>query len=187
MAGDAFRDRQQSLENEFFHRVDSKLLDQLRKNAQDEKDRNAVAAATGLTDETLLQELADNGISAETVTALSLAPLTFVAWADLSVDKKEHDAIIEAAVASGLQEGGVAAQMLEGWLETKPENTLFDTWAHYAQGLMETLGDAAKSNLRSELIKRATDVAKASGGLMGLGKISSAEQAVLDKIAKALE
>lgn len=186
MAGDAFKERQQTLENEFFHRVDSKLLEQLRKDAQDEKTRNAIAAVTGLSDENLLQELTDKGISAESVTALSLAPLAFVAWADRSVDQKEHDAIIKAAVQSGLQEGGIAAQMLESWLHTKPENSLFETWAHYAQGLMETLGSDAKSHLQAELMKRATDVAKASGGLVGLGKISSAEQSVLDKIENAL-
>ena len=49
MAGDAFKDRQTSLENEFFHRVDAKLLEQLRKNAQDEKD--------GAEEETMLTEL----------------------------------------------------------------------------------------------------------------------------------
>ena len=50
-----------------------------------DKSREALAAATGFTDEALLNELIDSGITATTLVALAMVPLVMVAWSDADI------------------------------------------------------------------------------------------------------
>ena len=188
MSAGAFRDRQQALENEFFHHVDKKLIDQLRKAAQDEESRKKLLHVTGLHDEELLQELVDKGFSAESLSALSLVPVVLVAWSDGSVDESERSAILTAADNTGIEDGSLASELLNGWLSERPPATLLETWSQYVAGLKSTLSATAFEALKTEIIQHSTDVATASGGVLGLfGKISQQEKSVLDRIENAFE
>lgn len=151
-----------------------------------DRSREALAAATGLCDDALLDALVDAGFQATTLTALTLVPAIFVAWADNTVDSLEAETIMKAATERGINEDGVALQLLESWLKKRPPKSLWDTWAQYVHAVKETLSDSASTALCGEVLRLAEAVAESSGGVLGFGKTSKAEQAVLDKIKESL-
>ena len=183
---DAFSKREKALEDEFFHRVDEKLREELRRSMERDRSREALAAATGLTDEELLNALVDAGLQATSLTALALVPAIFVAWADDTVDSLECDTIMNAAKERGINEDGVAMQLLQSWLKKRPPKSLWDTWQKYAHSIGETLTDAASKSLSGEVLSLAKAVAESSGGVLGFGKTSKSEQEVLDRIKESL-
>lgn len=184
---DAFTKREKALEDEFFHRVDEKLRADLRRSMDRDRSREALSEATGLTDQELLNALIDAGFQATTLVALALVPAIFVAWADDSVDQLECETIMKAASERGINEDGVALQLLETWLKKRPPKSLWDTWKRYAHGVGESLSDSTSGALSSEVLRLATAVAESSGGVLGFGKTSKREQEVLDEIKAALK
>jgi hypothetical protein len=58
-------------------------------------------AASGITDDALLDKLVALNLHGETLAALSLDPLVMVAWADGHIDKGERIALLSAASGGG--------------------------------------------------------------------------------------
>ena len=59
-------------------------------------------------------------------------------------------------------------------------------WKEYVRALGATLDAESQARLRQGIMGRAEGVAKAAGGILGLGnKVSVAEQACLDDLATA--
>jgi len=184
---DAFRKREQALEDEFFHRVDENLRAELRKSMERDRSREALSEATGLTDPELLDALIEAGFQATTLTALAVVPAIFVAWADDTADDLECESIMKAAKERGICGDGVAVQLLETWLKKRPPRSLWETWKRYAHAIGESLSESASGTLSGEVLRLATTVAESSGGVLGFGKISKREQEVLDEIKEAME
>ncbi len=183
---DPFSKRERALEDEFFHRVDEKLRENLRKSMEREESRKAITAATGIDDQTLIDELLDAGIGPETLVAMTLVPSVFVAWADGNVTDAEKEAVMKAAAERGIEPGAVAHEVLQGWLESHPPRSLWTTWKHYASVAGKTLNDATSARFSEEIVKHAKWVANASGGFLGIGKTSAEEQAILDDVTASL-
>ena len=183
---DPFSKRERALEDEFFHRVDEQLRENLKKSMEREESRKAIIAATGIEDEALLDKLLDAGIRAETLVALTLLPSVFVAWAEGSVTDAERKAVMKAASERGIGSDELSHQVLQGWLEKRPPLSLWKTWKEYASVAGKTVGGSTGERLSEEIIKHATWVAEASGGFFGIGKISAPEQAILDEVRAAL-
>ena len=77
-------------------------------------------------------------------------------------------------------------QMLQRWLQRKPDASLLELWKGYVTALARTLSEAARIALKADLLGRARAVAQATGGLLGLGnKVSKSEQAVLSELEEA--
>lgn len=186
MLTDSFKEREQALENEFFYRVDKRLQEELRKSLHDQANKVALAQASGL-DESLVEELVKQGYSSESLAAIALAPLVLIAWADQTVDAKERKAVLQIAITKHLEDNSPASQLINRWLDSEPSPELFLTWKHYTIAICQKLSSEAKETLRAEILKHATDVAKSSGSILGFGRISKAEQAVLDKIEQAFD
>jgi len=183
---DSLHGRGRSLEEEFFHREDQRLIARLRGLKAAETAREALVKATGITSPTVLNKLMDLGIQPETVAALSIVPLVEVAWADGSLDDKERRAVLAGARESGFAPDSVEHALLEAWLDRRPEPKLFIAWTHLVQGMCEQLGPEEIAKLRSGLLDRAGAVARASGGVFGLGsKLSSTEAAMLTRLEEA--
>jgi hypothetical protein len=54
--------------------------------------------------------------------------------------------------------------------------------------MVTQLSDETRQKLKEDLLGRARDVAKAAGGLLGMGrKVSKVEQAVLDELETTFE
>jgi hypothetical protein len=179
-------DRKKALEEEFFRKQDQRLIQKLKAMQEVAATREALAKASGITNEAVLQKLVDLGVRAETVAALSVVPLVEVAWADHSLDQREKEAVLKGAAKTGLTPGGSGYELLERWLEHRPEPRLLTAWTQMVQGLCDQMAASEVAALKSALVDSARAVASASGGFLGLGsKISATEEGVLKKLEAA--
>lgn len=175
MTKNAFKERERALEDQFFHRVDEKLLVSLRASLALEAQRQRLVEATRFDDETLLNELVRLGISAQALSAVSLVPLV-LAWADGKVDDKERLSILRAAQEQGIAEEGHAAKILEDWMENEPGPQLASMWRHFVRASARRLSDESKNAMRSAVLRQTEAVARLSGGHLGLGSVSPEEK-----------
>lgn len=186
MSDDFLGDRRKALENEFFTKQNQELLEQLQAERKAEERRAALAQASGISDEAVLDEIARLELGPETLAALSLVPLVAVAWADGQCEDRERSAVLQAAEQSGLRSGDPAYRLLESWLDARPGQELLEAWKDYVGALGRNLGDRALDALKSDLLERARHVAEAAGGFLGLGnRVSKDEQVVLDELDRA--
>ena len=185
MSSDALHKREKALEEEFFARKDQQLRDKLKATFEQEVTREKLKAATGLTDPQILDRLVALQVRGETMAAFWLYPLVEVAWADGKVDRRERDAIIEAAVGGGIERGSAGFEALETALADGPTEARREVWFAYARDLAARLDPKERRAVREDLVQRARVVAEASGGVLGVRKVSSNEQRVLDRIAEA--
>lgn len=184
----SFGSRRRELEEKFFQERDRELLQAMREKTATRQRRKALADASGITDEGLLDQLDQRDIGAETIAALSLFPLIAVAWADGSIDAKERRAVVTAAEQGGMEKGHPGHELLEHWLDKKPDAGLMAAWKDYVAALSQTLSEPAKRALKEDVLGRARSVAETAGGLLGFGnKVSKSEQAVLDELGQALD
>lgn len=180
-------ERGNTLEEEFFRKQNAELLEKMRVSREAETTRQTLADATGIKDEAVLDRLLAEGMTAASATALSVAPLVAVAWADRKLDDKERKAVIEGAEAAGVTAGTPGHALLQDWLTAQPPASLMETWKGYARSLSESLEPAQRTELRETVLARAKAVANAAGGgFAGMGsKLSAEEQKTLDEIAAA--
>jgi len=175
-----------ALEDSFFVRENARLLEKLKKKEAEAAKRKAYTDA-GIENAALIEALIELEISAAAISALSIAPLVAVAWADGEIQDKERTAIIKAAEDGGIQPGSANHDLLENWLSKKPGPELLETWKNYAHAIEERLDSVVGAELKERLMERTTNIAKAAGGFLGIGSISAAEQKVLDELEHALE
>jgi len=180
---DPIHRRGQALEDAYFQRVDQELIERLRQNNERETHIKELMAATGIHDEDLFEHLLEAGIDASNVAALALTPLVYVAWADGSVSASERQAVISAALKHGINGSSLAYKLLEHWLHERPGRELWDLWKQYARDFYQALPPTTAEKMQARFMEQAHEVAKASGGMLGIGKICDAERHVLDQIA----
>jgi tellurite resistance protein len=180
-------ERGNSLEESFFAKESEALRRWLRKAEETKTKKDSLSAASGITDDVVLEKLVALNIGSETLAALSLIPLVAVAWADGSIDHKERSIVLSRAEELGLGKQDVSYQLLEGWLAEQPAPALLASWKDYVGALSVTLSREAKEALKFRLLGRAGAIAEAAGGYLGIGqKVSSAEKAVLKELASTL-
>ncbi|MFT5443126.1 MAG: hypothetical protein ACI8W3_002172, partial [Myxococcota bacterium] len=182
MTTDIFKSRERAFEAVYFAKVDAELIDKIHKKRERDTDRALLALATGISDDDLLQEILELGVTTSTLEALSLAPLVCVAWGNGSLDQEESAAAIKAATSEGLEKDSPSFQLFERWLSRKPDESLMTTWREYIRSLMEHLDENGCNTIRQDLKQRAEAIARTTGGVLGVGSISSGERAVLRKI-----
>jgi hypothetical protein len=179
-------DRRQALEDAFFAREEAKHLAELRAKLAAQKSRDELKAVSGIEDDKVLDKLLELDLSAQDVALISMIPLIQVAWSDGSLEPAERDAVLKAASDQGVKAGSHSHQLLEHWLEKRPTDRLYQTWHDYVEAVAGQLGDVELEILRESLVGLAHDVASAAGGILGLGKISDAEQKILSDIEQTL-
>lgn len=174
-----------ALEESFFLEQDRALLEKLRAMKRMAETKEALAAASGIRDDAVLARLVQLDVKPEIVAALATVPLVEVAWADGRIDAEERAAVLAHADAQGLRPGRMERELLEAWLAHRPEPKLLEAWRTYVQGLCEQLTPEERARLRDQLLHATRAAAQASGGFLGMGKISAAEQKVLDALQAA--
>ena len=182
---DDLKNRGRAMENMFFENRDQELLKKLRDEMAGEGQQDALKAASGIEDANTLKSLIDHGVSAESLSALSLIPLVTVAWSDGSMDAKEKEAVLKAAHSSGVEPGSGAASLLESWLGSKPDASLLDAWKGYVSALKSQLDETAFTQVKSSILNRSQNVAEAAGGFLGLGAVSDSEKKVIADLESA--
>ncbi len=185
MSREFLKDRRESLEEEFFHKLQSQQLDTLRGELERKQTREEMRAACGIADDVVLDKLIELGLSGIAMAAMSMVPLVWVAWADGAVQESERKAVLQAAHERGIEDGGPAHAVLGGWLKVRPRKELFDAWGAYTRALADTLVPAQRAQLRGQVVGLARQVAQSAGGFLGIHKISHQEEAALAEIEAA--
>ena len=177
---DAMNQWGNALENQFFQEREQALLQKMRDQRARESDREHLSHVTGIENLELLDELLDQGLHAESLVALSLVPMVEVAWADGEVDPKEYAEVMRLAGEHGLESPGT--DLLESWLNHKPGPELLTAWVNFARFLAQQMEPKDRDTLRAEVKAHATMVAKAAGGILGVGAISKEERAMINTL-----
>ena len=183
MSDQILGDRGKALEDIFFAKESEKLREAMREKEEAQNKKEALSAASGISDDAVLEQLVALEIRSDTLAALSLVPLVEVAWADGTMDDSERSAILSAAADSGLS--AESASLLEGWLATQPSSKVLSAWKNYVSALTSTMDAAARDSLKQELLSRARAVAESAGGFLGIGKISREEEEKLEELERA--
>jgi hypothetical protein len=178
-------ERSRALEDEFFRKEDERLIAKLKELKAKEATREELSRISGIKNTAILDRLIQLGIHPQTMAALAIVPLAEVAWADGALDAKEEQAILDRAAKSGVAPGSTSHELLKSWLERRPEPRLLTAWIHMIQGISESLTAEQVEALRAGLVERVRAVASASGGVLGVGKISSAEAEMIRQLESA--
>lgn len=184
---DLWEERRRSYESEYFQRRERELIEKMRKRATREAEQHDLAEQLGVADDEILTALHDLGYTRETVTVLHLVPLLQVAWADGSVSAEERAGVLEAARLRGVEESSPAYRQLLGWLDRRPPEGFFEDTLRLVGHVLQVQAPEQQAKSKQDLLSYANAIARASGGLLGLGRVSVDEQAVIDRIARAIE
>jgi hypothetical protein len=187
MSKDQFGDRAKAMEESFFAKQNEALRQRLRESEETQTKKRALSAASGITDDALLDKLVALNLQGDTLAALSLVPLVVVAWADGRIDSGERTAVLSAANSERLHKDETSYQLLEQWLANPPPPDLLVKWKAYIQALSATLDNEARQTLKSAILDRAREIANAAGGFLGIGsRVAKAEKAVLEDLERSL-
>lgn len=171
-----------------FHHREKQLLEAFRERLAQLERRQQLAHVSGIRDEAVLERLLGLGITAESLAALGLVPLVWVAWADGEVAAKERERLVATAQAAGIAPQNGRYPLLEHWLKRRPAPEMVSAWQDYVRQLRETMSAEDVETLRREILDRAGEVARASGGLLGFGdRVSPAEQTALKQLEQAFD
>lgn len=180
-------ERGRALEEAFFAQKNKELLTQVKQDLNAAEQRDGLKEATGISDDAILDEILAMGVEAESLAALSIAPMVLVAWADGSIAEEEREAIMSGASKSGITADSTAGKLLAGWLSEQPDSSLQRVWADYTQAVCEKLQAGDHVKLRDRVMGRCQEVAQAAGGFLGIGSISAKEQEMLAALEKAFD
>lgn len=179
-------ERERALEDAFFREESERLLAEMRERQTRQAQVEALSAVLGLRDERIIEPLIDLGIREENVTALMMAPLVAVAWADRTLDNEERYELLEAENDLGIDPQSEAGKLLSVWLTHRPHENLIDAWAAYVKELCRVLAPAERARLRDDVSGWSWRIARAiEKSFLRGGGPSAAERAVLDQIEAA--
>jgi hypothetical protein len=176
-----------SREEEYFRRKDRELVEKLRKASESSAARAALEASSGIHDPAMLQELEALGFTPDTVSLLPIVPIVQVAWAEGGVSDSERALILQFARERGVEAGSAADQQLEHWLAERPSEEVFVRATRLIRAMLEHPAEHGKPLSIDDLVHRCEEIASASGGILGFGRISGEERALLGRIQSALK
>jgi hypothetical protein len=176
-----------SLEDAFFLKRDAELMAKMRRQEVVLTRKKALAEVSGINNETVLEQLIEHEIHAETLAAFSLVPIIEVAWADGAVQPGEHAVILQAVEKAGIPKDSVAYKLTQDWLKRCPNPKLMQCWKDYTQALLGELSPDAREGIKSTVLEHARSVAEAAGGFLGLGRVSAKEQEMLRALEEAFD
>jgi hypothetical protein len=184
---DGLTDQARKREEDYFRKRDRELIERMRAAAAAEQTRRDLQAKTGFKDPALLRDLEELGFTPETIALLPLVPILQVAWAEGGVSDAERRLILEFARARNIAAGSEADRQLTEWLEQRPSDQVFAKAMRLVGAMLDNPGDLPAQVSASELIAASEKIAAASGGILGIGRISATERAALEQIADALK
>lgn len=179
-------DRQRALEDAFFKKESERLLAAMRERESREAQFDRLSVVLGVRDPEIINPLLELGLKEESVTALVMAPLVAVAWADRNLDNEERHILLQAKSDFGIDPDSEAGKLLRVWLDHRPHENLIDAWSAYVGELRKALGATEFARLREDIVSWSWRVAGAleKSFLRGSGP-TDVEREVLQKIEKA--
>ncbi len=178
--------REKAFEDMFFQKKNEELIEAMRARQTREEQFAALSSVLGVDSEALIDPLLDLGLRGENVTALVLAPLVVVAWADRKLDREERRLILKAEDDFDIEPESEAGQILANWLEHRPHESLLDVWAAYVGEICRVLGSEERTRLRDDIVSRARRIARAVGkSFLRSGGPTEEEMEILARVEAA--
>ena len=162
-----------------------KLQQEFAKSLAIESEKRELMRATQIEKLELIFRLLDAGFRSETLSALELVPIAFVAWASGSVTDSERNVVMGSLVDYGLLINQASNDRFQVWLDTRPDHELLILWKDYTTAKLTPLSSEVRRTKGIRLLKKSTEISTASGGFFGFGTICDAEQVILDEISEA--
>jgi hypothetical protein len=95
--------------------------------------------------------------------------------------------IMEASREHHIEELSEAGRQLREWLESRPSDDFFDGALQAIRTVLQHQSFSERERYVRNLLKQCIDIAAASGGVLGFGKISKSERDVLDRVRRELD
>jgi hypothetical protein len=182
---DPLSDRRRTQEEDYFQKKDRELVEKMRQQAKAEEQLRELGGRVGVTDPQLIHELAELGFTPETVKLLPLIPVLEMAWAEGGVTAPERKMVIDVARARGIEAGSVADGQLAEWLDRQPTEHVYQRARRLIAALFASGGRFDLTP--DDLLKYCEAIAEASGGIFGIGRVSSEERTTLARIADEIK
>ena len=183
---DAFAKRGRALEEEYFRKKDRELIEKIRQAAATAHARTDLGRKAGLEDPKLVQDLQDLGFTPDTVGLLPLVPIIQMAWAEGGITQAERELILRLARSRGIEAGSAADRQLMEWITNKPAEDVFARARRLIRAMVDSSSAQTGDLNANDLVKYCEEIASASGGILGIGRISAEERALLSSIAADL-
>jgi hypothetical protein len=183
---DIFAERGRSLEEDYFRKKDRELIEKMKQASQAEQSRRELGQRTGLADPGLLKDLQDLGFTPETIALLPMVPVIQMAWAEGGITAAERTLIVDLARQRGIADGSTADRQLQEWMNTRPDASVFTRATRLIRAMLDS-GQEAAIMSADEVVKHAESIAQASGGILGLARVSNEEKAILASLASELK
>jgi hypothetical protein len=184
---DAFAERGRALEEEYFRRKNRELVEKMRRDASNEEARHEMGVKTGLHDPEMLNELQALGFSPDTISLLPLMPVIQMAWGENAVTDAERAALVKLARARGITDGSAADRQLSVWLSQRPDADVFTRATRLIRAMLDAQPQDQAPLTADDLVKYCETIAAASGGILGLNRVSAEERDLLATIAEGLK
>jgi tellurite resistance protein len=173
-------------EEDYFQKQNQALIAAMKQKLEVQAAAEGLGATTGITDNALLERLANFGFDAETAAVIHLVPLIEVAWASGEIEPDEKELLLEAATAHGVT-GGAAKAKFDSMLAAAPPAEMLDAALDFIKALLVALPDDQSEEACLGLTELSYKIAEANGGVFGLFfKVDDEEKAVLRRIAERL-
>lgn len=147
-------------------------------------DRRKLKQYTGIENSELIHRLYLAGFRSENVMALNTFPVVMTAWATGTVTIDERRAAEAIVFEPDMIANGPAIEMFRHWLQEKPPTEWWVLWEEFTHARSTVLAPRRVKELKRAVMIACRKVALASGGIWGLGKISPAEQRVLNRTSR---
>jgi hypothetical protein len=183
---DIFAERGRSLEDDYFRKKDRELIERMKQASQADQSRRELGQRTGLTDPGLLKDLEDLGFTPDTIALLPMVPVIQMAWAEGGITPAERTLIVNLARQRGIAQGSAADRQLQEWMNTRPDASVFSRATRLIRAMLDSGQDPGMMSA-DEVVKQAENIAYASGGILGLARVSSEEKAILASLASELK
>lgn len=185
--GDFLDDRRRASEEDYFRKKDRELVEKMRKAAAADRAQGELSAKSGLHDPAMIAELGALGFTPDTISVLPLVPIVQMAWAEGGITPAERTLLVKLARERGIAEGSAADRQLSDWMARQPSADVFARATRLIRAMLDTGSGEAGTMSADDVIKYSESVAAASGGILGIGRISSEERETLAKIVAALK
>lgn len=168
----------QKLESQIFR----KFRDELRLDLE----KSRLGLATGITDEDLIGRLHAHGLRDNNLAAFLFLPVAMAGWADGPMTREE--ALIASKAFESLEPSPSqeARELFSSWLARRPSQALMDHWEQWVGHVMDGEDTDSLTEFLCAIASVTEKVASASGGFLGMGKISNAEWAILNRVNRFL-
>ncbi len=135
------------------------------------------------------------GLSTADQGVLLMVPMALVAWADGDADVDEMEAIARRQCRAHGSTGSCVMDITDSgqkyfynhFMYRQPNEELADKMVDILADVLSALPDEKAGKLRALITEMMVDVAKVSGGFLGIGRIAAAEREMIQNISERLK